>query len=661
MWCVPWFPVISRLLAIFAGFPVGACITPKYHGANPDETSMKRFFPSMQQLLRNSVLIRLGIAMSILALLSLLSIVISALIAEDISGRASAVNVSGSLRMLSFRTLSEVQQEDKREQALETIKQFERRLLGLERFVIAKSPPGAPSVLAVQGILLRWNRHIRPLEQAAVTGDPLALRQMAQDIPDFVEEIDHLVRLIEEELESKATVLRVTQLGLLICIVLISLLTIGMLRKQLIQPLAQLLDAAKTVSQGSFSARVRHVSNDELGQMGRAFNAMVAEIANMYAHLEDKVEEKTRELTRTNESLELLYKVSQKLSASDLTLEQVQGVLRDVEQSLQLGHSMICISESGQARAHTVVSDLTVEEKENWCGRQDCQQCIARSTNTLTRQADLNAVVLVPIGEAGGLRGVLPIMLAAHDPLPPDKARLIETVGHHVSNALVNMRRTEEKHRLAVLEERSLIARELHDSIAQSLSYLRIQVTRLEKCIDEGCDARAIAVELKEGLGTAYRELRELITTFRLRIDERGFGFALEDTIAEFSGKLGFPVRLDSMLSGIVLSGNEEMHVIRIIREALSNIERHAEATQAAVEIMVSPQHLVSIRISDNGKGFDPAQTPSNHFGTSIMLDRAHILDGELLVDTAPGAGTRITLQFLPQNYRQPSTLENNA
>jgi two-component system, NarL family, nitrate/nitrite sensor histidine kinase NarX len=614
---------------------------------------VNRIFPFISQVLRDSVLFRVGLAMGTLALLSFVSIVISTVIADDISGRANAVNVSGSLRMLTFRTLSEILQPEKRSQALETMKIFERRLLGLERFVVAKSPEGAPSIMAVHGVLQRWNTHIRALEISAAAGEPSALKQVAHEIPDYVEQIDHVVYLIEIELENKARLLRVIQLALLACIVLISLFTLWMLRRQVILPLAQLLQAATTVTHGSFSVRVKHVSNDELGQLGRAFNAMVAEIASMYAHLEDKVEEKTRELTRTNQSLELLYRISQQLSASDLTLDKVQAAMREVEAALELGHSMICISENGQLPAHAVTGDLTAEELQALCGQPDCGLCFTRAEEDLARQTQSRHMVAVPIGDGDRLRGILPIMLKENAPLPQEKARILETVGRHVSNALINMRRTEEKHRLAVLEERSVIARELHDSIAQSLSYLRIQVTRLEKSLDRGGDTRAIADELKQGLAGAYRELRELIVTFRLRIDARGFNVALQETVAEFSAKLGFPVSLSNALSGIVLSGNEEMHVIRIIREALSNIEHHAEAKSASVNILIDACHAVTVRVSDDGKGFDTGKTPANHFGVNIMHDRSQILDGRLEIDTAPGAGTVVTLQFLPQKVRQ--------
>ena len=461
------------------------------------------------------------------------------------------------LRMLSFRALSEMQQTEKQMLALETMKQFEHRLLSLERFSISKSPQDAPANLAVRAVLQRWNSRIRPLELAAASGDAAALAQAAVEIPDFVNQIDHVVRLIEEELESKATLLRVIQLGLLAGIVIISIFTIWMLHLQLVQPLAHLLEAAKTVSQGSFSARVAHVSDDELGQLGRAFNTMVSEIAHMYAHLEDKVQEKTRELTRINESLELLYRTSQQLAASDLTLDTVQTTLRDIEAALELGHSAICISENRQFPAHPVVGNMAPEEMHTLCGQLDCSHCFAAAREPLSEQVHALPMVVVPISDSDKLHGTLPIFLKPGSVLTPEKIRIIETVGHHISNALSNMQRNEEKHRLAVLEERSVIARELHDSIAQSLSYLKIQVTRLEKCINQGCDPRTITDELKQGLNTAYRELRELITTFRLRIDERGFNAALHATITEFSDKLGFPIRLGNSLSGIILSGKE--------------------------------------------------------------------------------------------------------
>ena len=424
---------------------------------------MQRFFPTLTDTLRNSVLVRLGLVMSVLAVLSLVSIVISTLIADDISGRANAINVSGSLRFLSYRALSEVQQPAKQAQALETMKTFERRLLGLERFVIAKSNPDSASVIAIRSLVQRWNTEIYRLETNAARGDPAAIQQMSHEIPLFVDQIDQAVRLIEEELEGKERWLRLFQLVLLGTVVLISMMTIWLLHWQLVQPLAGLVEAAKTVAQGSFNARVRHVSQDELGQLGLAFNTMVGEIATMYAHLEEKVEEKTRELKQTNESLELLYRVSQRLSASDLTLDTIQEVLREVEEALDLGHTSICISEGGQFPAHRIASDLSPAEIQALCNPRDCRNCFARDG----REHDGDGLLTLPLGDGDRVRGVMSVLQKENLRLQREKLQVLETVGHHVSNALIGMHRAEERHRMAVLEERTVIARELHDSIAQ--------------------------------------------------------------------------------------------------------------------------------------------------------------------------------------------------
>jgi two-component system nitrate/nitrite sensor histidine kinase NarX len=614
---------------------------------------MKRFFPAVQRTLRDSLLTRTAIAMGFLALLSLGSIVISTVIADDISGRANAVNMSGSLRFLSYRTLSEVQVPEKREQALETIKVFERRLLNLDRFVSSKGRADSLPVRELQSVLLRWNTQIMALELQAAQGDASALRQISHEIPDFVDQIDRVVYMIEHELEERARWLRIAQLVLLGLIVAVSVFTIWMLRQQLVQPLTQLLQASQSVTQGSFSARVKHDSGDELGRLGQAFNVMVGEIANMYAHLEDKVEEKTRELQRTNDALNLLYRVSQRLSATDLTLDQVREVLGEVEIALDLGHSMLCISENDQYPAHKISASLSRDERHALCSNQDCGTCFLRAEQPLLLQDASTRMIAIPIGDGDRLRGILPILKNSEAPLSIEKARVIETVGNHISNALINMRRAEEKHRLAVMEERSVIARELHDSIAQSLSYLKIQVTRLERSLDQGLDPRAIAEELRRGLTEAYRELRELIVTFRLRIDERGLNLALQDTVQEFAHKLGFPISFKNDLSGILLSANEELHVLRIVREALSNIERHAHASTVLVNVSVDTFHAVTVRVEDDGVGFDPKHTPVNHFGVNIMNDRASILAGRLDIDSSPGKGTAVTLQFLPAKARQ--------
>lgn len=608
------------------------------------------FLNACWRWMATSILVRLGLAMGTLACLSFGSILISTLIAESSSGKAYAINLSGSMRMMSYRLLSEGLMPELRAQLPDSQRLYESRLSHLGR-VLDKRLADHPLVLRQYGdIVSRWRSSIQPAVMAAGTGDQEALRVLSREVPDLVERIDALVLGIEEDLERQIVFLRATQYALLAVIIALSVLTTWMLRGLLVRPLAELLKAANEVGRGSFATRVRHTGEDELGRLGAAFNTMLDEIAGMYAGLEDKVTAKTAELTRINQSLELLYRTSQRLSASDLTLEGIESTLREVERALDLGHSMLCLGEQGQVKAHPVLSNLSSEEKAALCKHRPCSDCFAASPSPML--AEGKAVSLIRLGDAESRLGVMPVLASDAQPLSPETLRILETVGHHIANALANMRQAEARHRIAVLEERAVIARELHDSIAQSLSYLKIQVTRLQPFLAGQPQAIEIAEEIRQGLSSAYRELRELITTFRLRVDERGLTLALPETVAEFSHKMGIEIALDNRLADILLSGNEELHVLRIIREALANIEKHAAASQVGLRLSVDGDGLVSVEITDDGRGFNPDQIPANHYGLAIMRDRAHSLDGLLEIESRPGLGTRVKLRFSAEKYR---------
>ena len=119
--------------------------------------------------------------------------------------------------------------------------------------------------------------------------------------------------------------------------------------------------------------------------------------------------------------------------------------------------------------------------------------------------------------------------------------KLLESMGHPIGAAFATAKRSDERRGIALLEERSVIARELHDSLAQSLTYLKIQVARLKQQLNAS-DVReqtaGVVEELKLGINNAYRQLRELLTTFRLRIDGVACQ-ALQDTVREFSQRAG--------------------------------------------------------------------------------------------------------------------------
>lgn len=195
------------------------------------------------------------------------------------------------------------------------------------------------------------------------------------------------------------------------------------------------------------------------------------------------------------------------------------------------------------------------------------------------------------------------------------------------------------------------MARELHDSLAQSLSFSKIQVSRLQAMLERGSEREAVAgaaEELRDGLNGAYRKLRELITTFRAQINVGGLTVALDEALEEYGARSSVVMLLDNRLKGCQLSANEEFHIVQIVREALSNIVRHARATQATVKLAPDAGGEIVISVEDDGLGIDPAADARNRHGTSIMRERALSLGGALSIMNRPEGGCRVLVRFRP-------------
>lgn len=124
---------------------------------------------------------------------------------------------------------------------------------------------------------------------------------------------------------------------------------------------------------------------------------------------------------------------------------------------------------------------------------------------------------------------------------------------------------------------------------------------------------------------------------------------ALIETTDEFSHRCHLPIVCNNLLPPTLLSANEEIHVLRIIREALANIEKHAHASEVTVNASVSEHDVVIIQITDNGVGIGDAKSPENHYGLIIMEDRAQSLDGVITIRNRPEGGTEVLLTFVPE------------
>jgi len=200
--------------------------------------------------------------------------------------------------------------------------------------------------------------------------------------------------------------------------------------------------------------------------------------------------------------------------------------------------------------------------------------------------------------------------------------------------------------RLLRFEDRSAIANELHDSLAQSLASLKMQVRVLDDTLRQDNEV-AIWKEMENiqaGLDEANIELRELITYFRLPVDGNGVVSAIEKAVSRFRLTSSIEAVLQNHWPAVNLPVEYERQVLRIVQEGLANVRKHSGADM--VRILLNQAHDARrVLIEDDGVGM--SLTPDemdNHFGLSIMQERADSIGATLQLESEPGDGTRIIL-----------------
>ena len=210
----------------------------------------------------------------------------------------------------------------------------------------------------------------------------------------------------------------------------------------------------------------------------------------------------------------------------------------------------------------------------------------------------------------------------------------------------------EESNRLTLMEERNAIAQELHDSLAQSIFYLNIQITRINTLFKQQATYEQLAPiidELKQTSTSTESQLRELISTFRIQINPEGLAVAVKEIIQREQARTNTQLLFHNQIPDFSFSHNEEVHLIQIIQEAISNISKHAHANHGEITLSYcADENLINLSICDDGVGIPADPHRPNHFGLSNMEERAHAIHGKITITLNQDHGTRVTLQFQP-------------
>ena len=548
-------------------------------------------------------------AMLAILLLSVVTTSFALLTLASSLNDAEAVNVSGSLRMQSYRLAYDIQTQSPHLEA--HLDMFEKSLFSPSMAALEHWTVPTNIKMHYYNLIGRWE-DLHPLLHDG--NERLFLSEVAK----FVDRIDQFVYELQEFSIIKLQVLSVVG-GLGLSLILIAaLFTIHFTQRKIVTPLNQMVIASEQIQEGKFDLTLDVKSDNELGILAGTFTTMATELGKLYRNLEMKVDEKTRRLRQANDSLQVLYDCSQELSQSRLSTKNFAVMLETL------------LDIEGLTAAKLIIEESSGNNTEITAGNPS-------GNNWHYHDLELDGQVL---GQ-----------LWWQDTLPcPDKS-LIENISRTLARGIYYNRAQKQSEQLLLMEERATIARELHDSLAQSLSYLKIQVTLLKRQLGQGDQQQTMAIisDIDQGLSGAYTQLRELLSTFRLTIKEANFGEALVEMLKPLEEQSNALLIIDNQLSSLSLDAHHQVHLLQLIREAVLNAIKHAQADEIIVTCL-QELDTVTITISDDGIGFNPANEKLNHYGLAIMTERASRLHGSLEINTTRGTGCEVTLQFQPES-----------
>lgn len=625
-----------------------------------------------------SLTLRLKFFTALWIAVSVASIVFTLYLSLWLEGNAAAINDLGSLRFQSYRLALLVEENAPQSEIDAHISRFDQVLATVRRGDPRRplSLPDDPKVMAKMADLERqWQQTVKPFFQAASENE----KNSTAKLDGFLNTINEVVGEVERTSATYITWLRFFQSGLLALVLVSSAVMIWLTRLWIIDPLQELLRGVQAIGDGRFGLQMQTAGPSEFVEVSGGFNQMSSRLSQLYSGLEQEVAEKTRDLGRKNFILGVLYSFSAVLNrpqtateAAGVFLERVlqvaeadAGSVRLIDprrQRMDLAAHIGLPEELKHSEACSKIGDclcgIAVQNNEAHTVRfYDSRPAADNEHSYECRRLGFGDLRVLPIRYKEQDIGIVTLYFRQPQEISDTITELLELLCSQFGVVVSNTRLGEESRQLAVLQERNLIAQGLHDSIAQTLAFLNLQVQMLESALQSG--SSDLAGEnlqfIKSGVQECYEDVRELLLNFRTKIARRDFAEAADELVERFHRQTGIATNIDWIGDqGPPLSSDQQLQCIFILQESLSNIRKHAQADQVNIEIDNGRDFVMTI--TDNGRGFDAEhleRLPGNHVGLNIMHERAGRIRAELKLTSQPGQ-TRIRL-FLPEQERHPA------
>ena len=460
---------------------------------------------------------------------------------------------------------------------------------------------------------------------------------------------------------------------------LLCALTFGLVHRDFFGPLQQLQQWALQIRGGTLSARIDYPGGCDFSELAQDINFIGEMFESLARETEEQLVEHTRHITQKTRSLAVLYDVAASINVSrdldDLlsrflhTLTDVVGAsaaavrLADSDDSMRLVAS-VGLSEQAVERERVPPAAaclcLQAADTSGVLVQQSMAECKARvGCEFFADAGDEMAMLVVPLQYRDHTLGAYNLYL------PPQNLQSMEeleelfiSIGRHLGMAITQARLDEEAQYLSIVEERTNLANELHDSLAQTLVSIGFQVRVLKEILlqNDADNGTQQMQRIERTLEDANREVRTLISHFRGSIEKHGLLPSLKQAVDRFAAESGIQIFLQQEWPDRELPANYEIQVLRVVQETLSNIRRHSRADTVRVMLSGDENDCYRVLVEDDGIGIDvdaAAGQADEHFGLQILHERAKRIGGEI-----SSSGTRKLWKRCPkpiwENAKKP-------
>ncbi len=604
-------------------------------------------------------------------LLVLSSVAVTSWLAQTQQNDAALINLAGRQRMLAqqMARLALTDPDDlERDTAMARFEQTLSLLANGGEMVDSNGrshtlpAPTDPAIRAhLDEIAAHWLTFRRTLQP------PVNDAILAAELDKLLGKLDALVGAYEAAAQTKISRLRGVQITFLTAAFLLLAGGYRIVQRQLLRPLATLSVAAQEIGSGNLETPVPSLPGQEFGRLGQTMETMRGEIAAQHHVLEQQVTQRTAELTAAFAFSQEIVRELEPSHLLQVVADHTRSLMRGDAASLCVldgdGRALELVANSGGGQNYLGLRQSTarglalpvIQERETVLTEGGCANC-----GFLTHFPGASCLA-APLQVGGRSLGALCVVRPQH-PFDNDEARALTLMANAAAVALENARliemirrQTEEN---AALAERERLAANLHDNLAQTLGAMHLRVDLLAQDVANGETelAQQRLGELQANLQQAYAQVRMALTGLREpSADEAELTTAVQTVLADFSAETNLPVQLNMGVgSGDGLTAVAQKQLLHILRESLTNIRRHAQATQ--VTVTLTPEDAaVTLTITDDGVGFNRSSVnDQHHLGLTIMRMRAERSQGQLTIDSAPGLGTRITAVFPTTQVHQP-------